>query len=127
MNKCRGFTLIEVLISLAIFMLIALAFGRFTQMQLRSWSVVEKIALGEIVAINAMEHARSPAFDNFTGQIESKDEVAGLAMNTITQIRQTDVKRYRKISIEVSLDRNNGRPDEVLYRLQGARYASQQE
>ena len=127
MNKCRGFTLIEVLVALAILMLIALAFGRFTQIQLRSWSVTEKKILGEIVAINAMEHARSPVLDNFTGLIESQDEINGLLVNTNTQIRETNVKRYKTISIEVSLDRNNGRSDELLYRLQGARYASQQE
>ena len=124
MNKNSGFTLLEVLVSLAIFALVSLAIGQFTLVQLMSWSTLEEKAVGEIAAVNAMERARSHALNTSNYRIESREEIAGVPMRVITQVKETEIRHYLTISVEVFRARSGSKSRKLLYQIQGARYAN---
>ncbi len=124
MNKCSGFTLLEILVSLAIFAMVTLAISKFTQIQLISWTIIEQRALGEIAAVNAIERARSRTLKKFSSRFETEEVIAGLPLSVITQINKTAIDHYLTITVDVFRSQEGSQPGPLLYQLQGARYAT---
>ncbi|MEM9227819.1 MAG: prepilin-type N-terminal cleavage/methylation domain-containing protein [Verrucomicrobiota bacterium] len=58
MRRSSGFSLLEVLIAMLLFSMIALSLGRLNQMNLASWSHLEARAMADIIASSAMEGLR---------------------------------------------------------------------
>lgn len=114
----------EVLVSLAVFALVALAIGQFTQLQLQTWSVIEQRAIAEIAAVSAMERAHVSNTQRSDYGVETKTTVAELPMIVVTHIDPTDIARYMNITIEVFLAQARDRRGPLLYQLHGGRYVA---
>lgn len=123
MRNHRGFTLLEVMVSLAIFSLVALASGRATQMQLVSWSILEQEALAGIVATNAMEEARALHVVSSPGSVESLRTIAGIPMRAVITVRQTDTPNFYIISIDVYSKVTPASGEYSLYHIESGKYA----
>ena len=124
MKTSLGFTLLEVLVSLAIFALVTLAIGQFTQIQLMSWTILEEKALGEIVAVSAMERVRTRSLQTFTSRVEIQQEIAGMPLHVVTHINETDINHYLAITVEIFRSKDGAKSGPILYQLLGARYAN---
>jgi len=123
MKISTGFTLLEVLVALAIFALVTLGLGRSTQAQLATSSALQQRALAEILAVNAMERARSNSYKSSATVTVSNEEIAGSTMIVTTKISETQLSHYLRITVEVRPAVKRRRKNAPLYRLEGAKYA----
>lgn len=118
MAKRSGFTLIEMLVALAVFSLAAMALLNLSGENTRSAARVETRTLGGIVAENlAVEAATLPAIGEGTssGQIE----LAGRRWRWTRAVTATDVAGMLRIDIRVR-DAEGQAAERTLFRARNA-------
>ena len=112
LRKERGFTLIEMLVALAVFSLAALALLRLQGFTLSSTADLDQKLLGQIVARNlAVELLSDPAPPSL-GEAQGQVENAGQSWRWTREAKMTDDPRIMQIDLRV--DGPLGRSPNVL-------------
>ncbi len=114
MTERSGFTLIEVLVALAVFSLAALALLNLAGENTRSAARVETRTLGGIVADNvAVEAVTTPALAE--GLADGRVQLAGRDWRWVRTVAGTDDVDIQRIEIRVA-DAEGQAADRVLFR-----------
>lgn len=106
----QGFTLIEVLVALMVFGLIATAASQVGSQYLGSFERVRDLTLASWIAGNRMNEIRLE--ENFPSVSEtSKDmEYAGREWRVVTVVSDTDEDSMRRVEVRVEAYRDRGDP-----------------
>ena len=106
----RGFTLIEVLVALMVFGLIATAASQVGSQYLNSFERVRDLTLASWIAGNRMNEVRLQ--EAFPSVSENSDELeyAGRRWRVITEVSDTDEDSMRRVEVRVEVYRDRGEP-----------------
>jgi len=106
----RGFTLIEVLVALMVFGLIATAASQVGSQYLNSFERVRDLTLASWIAGNRMNEVRLQ--EAFPSVSENSDELeyAGRRWRVITEVSDTDEDSMRRVEVRVEAYRDRGEP-----------------
>lgn len=106
----RGFTLIEVLVALMVFGLIATAASQVGSQYLNSFERVRDLTLASWIAGNRMNEVRLQ--EAFPSVSENSDELeyAGRRWRVITEVSDTDEDSMRRVVVRVEAYRDRGEP-----------------
>ena len=101
-NKCRGFTLLEVLLALSVFALAGIALLNTSDSHLRNLSMLENQMYAQWVAADQLVEVsltvgNSPLKNNAKGQVE----LAGRAWHWLQTIKKTQDSGLVEVTIEV--------------------------
>lgn len=101
MRRCHGFTLLEVLIALAILALSAAAVLRQTHLEVRQQQNLELKSYALWVADDVLTMVMAQAQWPPAGRIEQQQSVNGLNWRVITEVQATADPLLRKIEVSV--------------------------
>jgi len=96
-----GFTLLEMLVALAVFSLAALALVRLQGVTLRTAADLDSKALGQIVARNLMVETQTDVAPPAIGKSDGEVENGGRRWHWTRSVRATDDKRLLQVDILV--------------------------
>ena len=109
---CAGFTLIELVVALAVFSLAALALLRLEGATLRSSAILQDQLIGQVVArniaIEAMTDPQPPGF----GSVQGVEENGGRNWRWVRIVRRGSEEKLQRIDVAVTDD--NGQPAGTL-------------
>ena len=98
----QGFTLLEMLVALAVFSLAALALVRLQGVTLHTAADLDSKAMGQIVARNLMVEVQTdpapPSLGNQQGDVDN----GGRRWHWIREVKATDDKRLLQINLTVN-------------------------
>jgi len=97
----RGFTLLEMLVALAVFSLAALALVRLQGVTLRTAADLDSKALGQIVARNLMVEMQTDPAPPSVGEEEGDVENGGRRWHWKCAVKATDDKRLLQVDLTV--------------------------
>ena len=97
----RGFTLLEMLVALAVFSLAALALVRLQGFTLRTAADLDSKALGQIVARNLMVEVQTDPAPPSLGSEEGEVENGGRRWHWAREVKATDDKRMLQVDLTV--------------------------
>lgn len=97
----RGFTLIEVLIALAVVALALLGLTRVAAMQVRNFDALRERTLAGWVAANVLEETRLAATMPSTGRSDGRVEFAARAWRWTRDVSTTPDPSVRRVDIRV--------------------------
>ncbi|WP_375196779.1 type II secretion system minor pseudopilin GspI [Sphingobium sp.] len=97
----RGFTLLEMLVALAVFSLAALALVRLQGVTLHTAADLDSKAMGQIVARNLMVEVQSDPAPPSVGNEEGEVENGGRRWHWVREVKATDDKRLLQVSLAV--------------------------
>lgn len=97
----RGFTLLEMLVALAVFSLAALALVRLQGVTLRTAADLDRKALGQIVARNLMVEVQSDPLPPSVGKEEGEVENGGRRWHWSRTVKPTDDRRLLQVYLTV--------------------------
>ena len=98
----QGFTLLEMLVALAVFSLAALALVRLQGVTLRTAADLDSKALGQIVARNLMVEVQTDAAPPSIGSEEGDVENGGRRWHWVRMVKATSDKRLLQVDLTVS-------------------------
>ncbi|WP_097092841.1 type II secretion system minor pseudopilin GspI [Novosphingobium sp. Chol11] len=101
-KKEQGFTLLEMLVALAVFSLAALALVRLQGVTLRTAADLDSKALGQIVARNLMVEVQTDAAPPSIGSEEGDVENGGRRWHWTRMVKDTSDKRLLQVDLTVS-------------------------
>ena len=101
MNRRHGFTLIEVLIALAVIALALLALTRTASMQVRDFDALRERTLAGWVAANALTETRLASPFPATGRSDGHMQLAGREWRWTREVLATQNAEIRRIDIRV--------------------------
>ncbi|GLV20797.1 hypothetical protein TomMM35A_06570 [Sphingobium sp. TomMM35A] len=101
-KKEQGFTLLEMLVALAVFSLAALALVRLQGVTLRTAADLDSKALGQIVARNLMVEMQTDAAPPWIGSEEGDVENGGRRWHWVRMVKATSDKRLLQVDLTVS-------------------------
>ncbi|MGM0570058.1 type II secretion system minor pseudopilin GspI [Marinobacter sp.] len=106
----QGFTLIEVLVALMIFGLIATAASQVGSQYLGSFERTRDLTLASWIAGNRMNEVRLQ--EEFPSVSENSEEVdyAGRRWRVVTEVSDTDEDSMRRVEVRVEAYRDQGEP-----------------
>jgi len=97
----KGFTLLEMLVALAVFSLAALALVRLQGVTLHTAADLDSKAMGQIVARNLMVEVQtdpaSPSLGNEEGEVDN----GGRRWHWTREVKATDDKRLLQVNLTV--------------------------
>ncbi len=108
----RGFTLLEMLVALAVFSLAALALVRLQGVTLRTAADLDSKALGQIVARNLMVEVQTDPAPPSLGSEEGDVDNGGRHWHWTRAVRATDDKRL--LQVDLTVDGQTGSSPVVL-------------
>ena len=97
----RGFTLLEMLVALAVFSLAALALVRLQGVTLRTAADLDSKALGQIVARNLMVEVQTDPLPPSIGQADGDVTNGGRRWHWSRVVKPTDDRRLLQIDLTV--------------------------
>lgn len=100
-NCERGFTLLEMLVALAVFSLAALALVRLQGVTLRTAADLDSKALGQIVARNLMVDVQSDPVPPSVGEEAGDVENGGRRWHWSRTVKPTDDQRLLQVDLTV--------------------------
>lgn len=98
----RGFTLLEMLVALAVFSLAALALVRLEGVTLRTAADLDSKAMGQIVARNLMVEVQTDPAPPALGSQEGEVDNGGRRWHWVRSIKATDDKRLLQVDLTVA-------------------------
>lgn len=101
MKRSRGFTLIEVLIALAVIAIALLALARAASMQVQGFDALRERSLAGWVAANVLAETRLASAIPATGSSDGKVEFAGRRWRWEREVKATPVAQIRRVDIRV--------------------------
>lgn len=108
----QGFTLLEMLVALAVFSLAALALVRLQGVTLRTAADLDSKALGQIVARNLMVETQTDPNPPAIGEADGEVENGGRRWRWRRVVKATDDKRL--LQVDVTVDGQPGASPAVL-------------
>jgi len=108
----QGFTLLEMLVALAVFSLAALALVRLQGVTLRTAADLDSKALGQIVARNLMVETQTDPTPPAIGEADGEVENGGRRWRWRRVVKATDDKRL--LQVDVTVDGQPGASRAVL-------------
>ncbi len=96
-----GFTLLEMLVALAVFSLAALALVRLQGVTLRTAADLDSKALGQIVARNLMVETQTDPVPPSMGEAEGEVENGGRRWHWRRTVKPTDDRRLVQVDLVV--------------------------
>jgi general secretion pathway protein I len=96
-----GFTLLEMLVALAVFSLAALALVRLQGVTLRTAADLDSKALGQIVARNLMVEVQTDPIPPSVGQDDGNIENGGRRWHWTRIVKPTDDRRLLQVDLTV--------------------------
>jgi general secretion pathway protein I len=97
----QGFTLLEMLVALAVFSLAALALVRLQGVTLRTAADLDSKALGQIVARNLMVEVQSDVAPPSVGEEDGEVENGGRRWHWTRTVKATEDKRLLQVDLVV--------------------------
>lgn len=97
----RGFTLLEMLVALAVFSLAALALVRLQGVTLRTAADLDSKALGQIVARNLMVEVQTDPLPPSVGEDDGDLENGGRRWHWSRTVKPTDDQRLLQVDLTV--------------------------
>ncbi|UZW55505.1 type II secretion system minor pseudopilin GspI [Sphingobium sp. JS3065] len=97
----RGFTLLEMLVALAVFSLAALALVRLQGVTLHTAADLDSKAMGQIVARNLMVEVQTDPAPPSLGNEEGDVDNGGRRWHWTRQVKATDDKRLLQVDLTV--------------------------
>jgi general secretion pathway protein I len=101
MKSARGFTLLEVLIALAVVALAMLALTRAATVQVRDFDMLRERTLAGWVAANVLTETRLATALPSTGRSDGRVEFASRAWRWTREVKATPDPTLRRIDIQV--------------------------
>jgi len=101
MTRARGFTLIEVLIALAVIALALLALTRTASMQIRDFDALRERTLASWVAANALTETRLASPFPATGRSDGHMQLGAREWRWTREVLATQNAEIRRIDIRV--------------------------
>jgi general secretion pathway protein I len=108
----RGFTLLEMLVALAVFSLAALALVRLQGVTLRTAADLDSKALGQIVARNLMVEVQSDPVPPSIGEEDGEVENGGRRWHWSRSVKAMEDRRL--LQVDVTVDGQPGASPVVL-------------
>lgn len=107
-STTSGFTLIEVMISLSIFAVMAAAISRTASQNADITLYLEEKTLASFVAENRLNKLKLSGFPAVT-QTKDSEEMAGREWHITTNVENTQLPNFRRIEIQVAknIDKEN--------------------
>lgn len=108
----NGFTLLEMLVALAVFSLAALALVRLQGVTVRTAADLDSKTLGQIVARNLMVEVQTDPAPPALGASEGDVENGGRRWHWVREVTANQDKRL--LQVEIKVDPGAGTPSTVL-------------
>ncbi len=96
-----GFTLIEVMISLSIFAVMAAAISRTASQNADTTLYLEEKTLASFVAENRLNKLKLSGYPAAT-QTKDSEEMAGREWHILTKVEDTQLPNFRRIEVQVA-------------------------
>jgi general secretion pathway protein I len=103
MRRLRGFTLVEVLIALAVVAIALLALTRAASVQVQSFDALRERTLAGWVAANVLTETRLASAFPSTGRSDGHVQLAGRDWRWQREVRTTPDAEIRRIDVRVYL------------------------
>ena len=101
MKQHRGFTLLEVLVALAVVALALLALSRTAMLQVADFDALRERTLASWIAANVLTETRLASAMPATGRSDGRVEFAARAWHWTRDVRTTPDSQIRRIDIQV--------------------------
>lgn len=102
-HKKRGFTLLEVLVALAVFSVAAISLMKVSESQLRLSQRLEEKTFAHWIALNMITEMQSSQDWPNLGEQTGKVSMAGREWKMVVKTQATPVNRVRRIDVSVGL------------------------
>lgn len=102
-NKQRGFTLLEVLVALAVFSVAAISLMKVSESQLRLSQRMEEKTFAHWIALNMITEMQTGQDWPNLGEQTGKVSMAGREWKVVIKTQETPVKEVRRVEVAVGL------------------------
>lgn len=107
--KTTGFTLIEVMIALSIFAVMAATISRTASQNTDITLYLEEKTLASFVAENHLNKLKLTGYPAAT-QTKSSEEMAGREWHIMTKVENTQLPNFRRIDVQVAKESDKENP-----------------
>lgn len=113
-NNQHGFTLLEVMVAVAILALALSAMVKMTGESSNTLSYLEKKTYGQWIALNQLNEIEAQAAWPSPGRSQGKAKMAGLEWSWEIEVEDTDAEDLRRLDVAVKQDKDD---DHAIYQL----------